>query len=142
MTVGKKPRRRLPRYTRLAPTGGPKRRRGVRRVNPQRKASRFAETYHSVGRVAWVKTLPCAACLAFGELAGCAGRIENAHVGGNDGASRKGPYWEIAPLGRAHHRRFDEYKPPFDTEAARAAMLDAAAQTEAAWRAATPARTP
>lgn len=63
----------------------------VKKVNRKRKQSAFARQYGSKERVAFVKSLPCAAC-------GVIGFSENAHLLGNDGAGRKGPYTSIGPL--------------------------------------------
>lgn len=59
--------------------------------NVVRQDANFARQYLSVERVVFVKSLPCAAC-------GVEHHSENAHLLGNDGASRKGPYTEIGPL--------------------------------------------
>lgn len=65
----------------------------VKKVNRKRRASEFARCYHSKERVAFVKSLPCAAC-------GFVGFSQNAHVvdDGTKGGGRKSGYGCIAPL--------------------------------------------
>ena len=65
-------------------------------INPKRRQSEFARTYHSKARVAWVKAQPCVVC---GNTPS-----ENAHVD-NGGAGRKAGYQHIVPLCATHHRQ-------------------------------------
>ena len=119
------------------------RRTRVKRTNPKRKAAEFARCYGSKVRVAFVQSLPCAAC-------GVVGYSENAHVGREGrGGSRRANADQIAPLCgrrpynlgtaaialyRGCHQQFDTHASGF------AAHFDpdvACAQTEAAWQART-----
>ena len=61
------------------------------RKRGKKHATEWARKYGSKARVAFVKSLPCAAC-------GIVGYSENAHVMGNGGMSRKGDADTIAPL--------------------------------------------
>src|SRR4051794_28169993 len=61
------------------------------RRNVENAADAFARSFLSLERVGFVKARPCAAC-------GIRGHSENAHLLGNDGARRRGPYTEIGPL--------------------------------------------
>lgn len=113
-----------------------KRKTPVRRSNPDRKRREFTRTYHSDERVKFVRGLPCAAC-------GVQGYSVNAHLLGNDGARRKGPYTSVGPLCDIrfgtptvigchitydlHRRAFDAAFPDFDPE-------KVAAETEKLWQ--------
>lgn len=112
-------------------------RKRVKPRNPKRQAARFAHDYHSVERVEFVQAMPCQACLLFGAIRGCRfeRKSDNAHVFGNDGASQKGHYSEIVPLGRKHHRQFDDRVAPFDDEDVRRVIQIRAANVEAEWQA-------
>lgn len=70
-----------------------KARKPVKKRNAKRRASEFARCYHSAERVAFVKSLPCAAC----RHQGAYNPIVNAHAHG-DGAGRKASYQTIVPL--------------------------------------------
>jgi hypothetical protein len=113
--------------------GAPMKRTG--RIKPRkRSASEFARVYGSRARVAWIKGLPCIACVAASPLFGMPGASlsHNAHtVSGGQG--RKADAATIVPLCASHHRRYDEYKAPFDYEPARDAMKRAAARIDAEW---------
>jgi hypothetical protein len=65
--------------------------RGIAKKNKARAAEEFTRTFGSRARQKWVRLQNCAACNAWGFS-------ENAHVLGNDGASRRGSYKGIAPL--------------------------------------------
>lgn len=82
----------LRRHTPLRSRSAPKARKPVKRVNRKRKASEFARTYHSKARVAFVRSLPCAAC-------GIEGLSANAHIGNEgSGAGMKANADQIGPL--------------------------------------------
>lgn len=110
----------------------------VKRSNPARKKKEFARCYHSRARVAFVKSLDCAAC-------GCSGHSENAHVLGNDGMGRKAGYQTVAPLCGAHpsryvpgivigcHEYFDRCRSRFDASFRDFNPEKVAAEVEAAW---------
>lgn len=68
----------------------------MKKRNPQKAPGRFARQFGSKARVLFVKSLPCAAC-------GVVGYSENAHLLGNDGMSRRGPYTSIGPLCGPHY---------------------------------------
>lgn len=74
-----------------------RRRKSLRARNAKRKAAEFARAFYSDGRVRFVRSLPCIACLKFGE-------IENAHIEGG-GALRRADYTKIVPMCRTCHRR-------------------------------------
>ena len=59
------------------------------RKNVKRLARRWTAAYHSVRRMLWVQSLPCAVC---GDVPS-----DNAHIGGG-GMGIKGPYQSIVPL--------------------------------------------
>lgn len=101
-----------------------------------RKASEFRRVYGSRARVRWVKSLPCVACLAVSPIFGAisAGQSQNAHTV-TGGMGRKAGSETIVPLCASHHRCYDQHQPPFDTPAARQAVIDAAAVVETAWQA-------
>ena len=71
----------------------------IRPVNPERKARRFANTYHSDEFVAWIHSMPCC-------VPGCDERqIEATHIRSR-GAGGK---WEdVVPMGAAHHRELHQ----------------------------------
>jgi len=73
------------------PVSPPKQPKGMNKQNRARLAGSFARAYGSKARVKFVNLQPCAAC-------GVWGYSQNAHVLGNDGASRKAHYTTIAPL--------------------------------------------
>lgn len=113
----------------------------IRKVNPKRRKSEFARTYHSKERVAFVRGLKCSAC-------GVVGYSENAHVLGNGGMSRKADYTTIAPLcgtldgvrtgnviihSIGCHRVFDEYQEVFNRRYPDFNPEKAAADCESAW---------
>lgn len=96
-------------------------------VNPRKTRSRdeFARVYGSKERVAWVKSLPCAAC----QRSNC----QNAHTE-NGGMGRKADYDTIVPLCPDCHAALHR----MGTETfSRLWSLDLsayAAQVERAWR--------
>lgn len=102
--------------------------------NPEHQAKSFARQYGSLDRVRWVKTLPCAACCVEGWS-------ENAHLLGNDGARRRGPYDTIGPLcGNRFttvgcHTLYDEHEEQFDAMYPTFDPVAVAAQTEVGWQA-------
>lgn len=67
--------------------------RGLNGRNAKRAAKEFARAYHSLRRVKFVESLPCAQC---GAMSGSAW-IVNAHTK-TGGTSRKGDYATIIPL--------------------------------------------
>lgn len=84
------------------PTPKPKHAKGVKRVNPERKAREFERTYLSKERVEFVKGLPCI-------VPHCRRRpSDNAHIT-PDGMARKGHYTTIVPACRMHHTRLDTH---------------------------------
>ena len=83
-----------------------KRRTPVKRVNRKRKDAAFVRCYCSHERVEWVQRQPCVVCLLEGDRTQ-ESPSENAHAGGNDGMSRKGPFAEIIPACRHDHDRLD-----------------------------------
>jgi hypothetical protein len=101
------------------------------KVNPTRKAKRFAEAYHSVERVLFVQNLECVACLFVIEQIGPS---VNAHVG-TGGAGLKAGYANILPLCDTHHQKLHAMgRATFE----RGYLLDlyrCAESTEALWRA-------
>lgn len=125
--MGNPPRCRVKRHTRI------ERKTRLKPVNRKRKQSAFARQYGSKARVAWVKSLPCAAC-------GVTGFSENAHLLGNDGAGRKGPYTEIGPLCSTRflagcHAMYDTQRSAFNICFPTFNAERVAAETEAAWAA-------
>jgi hypothetical protein len=112
--------------------GAPLKRGG--RIKPKKRtASEFNRIYGSRARVAWVKSLPCLACLAIHPaFAVTAGTSHNAHTE-TGGIGYKAGYETIVPLCSSHHRRYDEHMAPFDAEEARQAMKDAAQTVAATW---------
>lgn len=122
------------RRSRMAP-----RKTRVKRVNAKRKAANFARAYGSAERVAFVRSLPCAAC-------GLVGYSENAHVGGaGKGAGRKSDADQIAPLCGPHrsggwidvlfqgcHREYDTRGVPSKCPTFNA--LQAAMDCDVAWQ--------
>lgn len=118
------------------PSVSPRPRTRTPRTRKKRTPAEYARIYHSRARVSWVKSLPCCACSglsAFFDEA-TAGRSHNAHteIGG---MGRKAGYETVVPFCPSHHRRYDEYKAPFDMEEARQAVKDFATIVAAAWRA-------
>lgn len=109
----------------------------IKAVNRPRRASEFQRCYHSRERVRWVKGLGCLVCLTVSPLfyTMSAGKCDNAHVGGNGGMGRKGPYTEIVPLCRKHHRLFDEHRFPCDVPELRGWLLKMAGTIETHWQA-------
>lgn len=92
MTVGRKPRKPLPRYTELPRAG---------RIKPKRRTkaereSKFAAEYGSVERRDWIAGHGCLACART--------PCDNAHTW-NRGKGLKGPPESIVPLCREHHRQ-------------------------------------
>ena len=136
---GPKPRAYVARHTAL-----PKKKQRPRPVNAKRKAREFRRTYHSLARVEFVKSLPCASCGVFGWS-------QNAHATGG-GAGRKSGYAMILALcgpgqwmqrksdGKrvmyeGCHRLYDEHRlAGFTLDHA----LAAAARTEKLWLASHP----
>ena len=88
----------------LKRSAAPKRSKGVRKRNPERRASEFARCYGSEARVAAMKMRPCDACgwppdmIAYNDCA---------HVKGG-GAGRKAGWQETLTLCRFCHRKFHE----------------------------------
>lgn len=117
----------LARRKKLSRGGPPKRR------NPKRKKSEFARCYHSRERVRWVKSMNCVACEIVHPYVAL-GAIDNAHVFGNDGMSRKGGYETIAPLCRHHHREFDERRGVCGIEHVRESIRYAATRVQRLWQ--------
>lgn len=133
---GPKPRAYVARHTAL-----PKKKQRPRPVNAKRKAREFRRTYHSLARVEFVKSLPCASCGVFGWS-------QNAHATGG-GAGRKSGYEMILPLCGPHplhnygaygltegcHQWYDRHRlAGFTLDHA----LAAAARTEKLWLASHP----
>jgi hypothetical protein len=100
--------------------------------NKARQAREFARCYGSAARVAFVRSLPCAAC---GR-----GPSVNAHLhdDGTKGAGRKSGFATIGPLCHGCHDLFDgragggkarfaELYPDFDP-------VEVAAETQRRWR--------
>ena len=112
-----------------------KARKSPNRVNPTRKAKRFAEAYGSKARVAWVKSLPCAYCRNRGLLFRNqhAGESHNAHTESGHGMGYKAGYETIAPLCPRHHDLFDRHVAPFDAESVRYCVRLWARETASAW---------
>jgi len=125
-----------PAPTPISPPKAPKL--GVRKINKQRAKNEFARCYHSRARQKFVNLRPCAACDVWGYS-------QNAHVLGNDGASRKGSYKTIAALctvrpdGKGgvwpgchhlHDREYDKFRALFPTFSA----TKAARECERAWQ--------
>jgi hypothetical protein len=112
----------------------------VKKRNAARSATEFKRTYFSRARVKFVNLQPCAACDAWGYS-------QNAHVLGNDGASRKGEYRTIAPLcgvrpnlarpdGAAYpgcHHLYDEESETFRSMFPTFDAKRAARETQSAW---------
>lgn len=101
----------------------------------KRSASEFARIYGSKERVAWVKALHCFACECVSPFIGqvTAGRCHNAHTE-TGGMGRKADANTIIPLCASHHRRYDEHKKPFETDAARDAAKKYARAVDAEWQ--------
>lgn len=119
-----KPRKELRRKAWMPRGRTPMSRRG--RIAPKKRtASEYARIYGSRARVLWIKSLACAC--GCGETP-----CENAHTV-TGGMQRKADADTIAPLRPACHRRYDQHKPPFDTDAARQAVKDVAARLAAEW---------
>jgi hypothetical protein len=105
----------------------------MKRENPERRRSERERAYGPPERRAWIKTLPCVACLSLSPFfAAASGPSDNAHVE-TDGMGRKADYTRIVPLCRNHHRRYDEHRVPFDKQAARDAIAKVAARVERMW---------
>ena len=122
----KKARKPLPRSTKpIARSGRPK-------PNPKRKVASFSRQYGSLERVLLIKSLPCAAC-------GVVGFSSNAHLLGNDGGSRKGPYTEVGPLCESRgevvgcHPMYDEHQGEFAARFPAFNPAEVAEETERAW---------
>lgn len=114
--------------TPLAP-GQPLGRTAIKRK--KRKPTEWARCYHSMARVSFVKSLPCAWC-------GIVGYSQNAHLMGNAGMGRKGDYTEIGPLcsprGNGCHWKFDQYWEEFSNSAVREVVRESAERTEHLWQ--------
>jgi hypothetical protein len=120
MSVGKKPRKPIPRYTEIKRS----------RLRPKkRSAADFARIYGSQERVRWVKSLPCCGC---GRLPTDDAQTENAHTV-SGGKGRKADAATIAPLCHGCHMRYDRHLPPFNAEPARELVKVAAFATYAQW---------
>lgn len=104
-----------------------KRKTPVKKRNAKRRESEFARCYHSRERVAFVKSLPCAA-----KSWECRGAIHNAHTA-TGGIAWKAAASTIAPLCATHHERFDQYRVPFNDPLNRLLIRAAAARTESLW---------
>ncbi len=105
-----------------------------KRVNAKRKQSEFERCYHSRERVLFVKNFGCVYCTALSPFFGVQtlGKCHNAHTA-NEGRGRKGHYTTIIPLCPEHHRRFDEYRFPFDTEDSRNQLKACAPEIQRLW---------
>lgn len=105
-----------------------------RASNPKRKATRFEHDYHSVERVGFVKSLPCAMA-SLGYSAACSPGTENAHTGKRPGAGLKAQYSTIAPLCHWHHHLYDTRQGILQYRGLRESIASVAAATELLWRA-------
>lgn len=104
------------------------------RIKPKkRSAAEYRRIYGSRERVEFVKSLPCAWCVARGRVRMC-GPSENAHVE-NGGMGRKADHTKIVPLGRHHHEKYDRHMPPFDKPSVRLCVEIMARETERLWQA-------
>lgn len=98
----------------------------IRRQNAARKAKEFLRTYGSPDRAEWVR--------AQSSVWDGAGPCVNAHVGKvGKGARRKANADQIVSLTDEQHRAFDEYRFPFDDEAARAFVIGRCADVQRRW---------
>lgn len=101
------------------------------RIKPKpRSAGEFARIYGSRERVAFVKSLPCAA-LVLHQV--CDGPIDNAHTQ-TGGMGRKANADTIAPMCRKHHREYDERRGILAFPWARFLIVGVAAETERLWQ--------
>lgn len=100
----------------------------IRPRNPEKQAEEFARCFHSLERVEFVRSLPCAAT-------GRHGSIDNAHIKGS-GVGRRAHYTSIIPLSRALHRKVHRWGwssvPELSAEEVREYV---AALTEQRWQA-------
>lgn len=105
------------------------------RIKPKgRKPSEFARIYGSRARVAWIKAQPCLYCRLLSPFFGRPGTSENAHTV-SGGKGRKADADTIVPLCPTHHKRYDEYKHPFERDAeVRQVIKNFAAVYEARWQ--------
>ncbi len=99
----------------------------LRSVNVERHEREWTRAYHSLERVAFVKSLPCI-------VPGCRAKpCDNAHIA-NDGKGRKGDYTLIVPACRTHHEELDNGDGRSAFEAMYGLSLaEHAAETEKAW---------
>lgn len=93
--------------------------------NAKRRQSEFARCYGSKERVAWIRAYPCVWCFSFPS--------DNAHTE-SAGMGYKAGYETIVPLCRSCHRRYDEYKYPFNSEPVRDGLKQFAARIERLWQ--------
>jgi hypothetical protein len=143
MSVGKKPRAPLPRYTALRSSGRitPKPRKALTTEQKADRAAKrekkFAREFGSDARVRWIKYV--LACVGCGRIPNYDFPNDNAHTA-NEGKSRKGHHSTIAPLcatslgGIGCHTKYDQHLAPFNTEDARDAIKLQAAVTDAQWK--------
>lgn len=122
MSVGKSPRRPLPRYTPLRATGRPKPR--------KRPQSEFHRVYGGKRRVEWMQGLRC---LVAGKDS-CGGAIESAHTE-NGGLSRKAGYETTVPLCHAHHGLLHRQGVRWFQSHYAVSLSEAAATTQRLWEA-------
>ena len=102
----------------------PQPKKGIRKK--KRKPSEFARIYGSKERVEFIKSLPCAACLAVGFS-------QNAHLLGNGGAGRKKSYTTVGPLCGGCHEQYDEHRWAFNIVFPDFDPIKVSAETETAW---------
>lgn len=107
-----------------------KRKKGVRRVNPERRAREWARAYHSLERCFYVSAVLSCIVPTCEQDAG--DYLDNAHAH-TGGKGRKGPYTEIFPACRGHHTEHDEgrarFSEKYGVDPDEAAML-----TEESWQ--------
>ncbi len=73
----------------------------AKRRKPRRVSVDRDEKYRK-----WLKTEPCVACIASGDIR-CLGFSDPAHTAKNNGRSSKGSDSSCIPLGRYHHDEMD-----------------------------------
>lgn len=108
----------------------------IKKQNAKRRQAEFARCYHSRGRVAFVKSLPCPVCEAVGMSGRWTVQRENAHVVGG-GAGRKADFTAIVPLCSHHHRALHaagSLSAFYVTFGGRVDLAREAARVEALWQ--------
>lgn len=116
----------------------------VRKVRPKsknvaRQREEGPRKYGSRERRRWIKAQPCVGCglVGYSVNAHVAPKIEAGGVGRKADAKWIAPlceYFNIVGVLTGCHLAYDNHKPPFDTEAGRQKIKDAAAEIAQAWQ--------